>query len=184
MKLDVPGRPGDGAAPVGLAARRRSSRGVVAVEFALLFPAFFLIFYAIITYGLIMAAQQTLTLAAAEGARAAVRYPSNPSSVADSVNQRISAACTAASAPLAWLKNLGGLGAAAGCGTSASAPGVNVASDVCAYASTLTCVTVTVTYNYGGHPLIPNLLGGLLSLPTPARLTGTAVMQIDPAYLL
>lgn len=31
------------------------------------FPIFFLIFYAIITYGLIFAAQQTLALAAAEG---------------------------------------------------------------------------------------------------------------------
>ncbi len=51
----------------------KKQQGAAAIEFAILFPIFFLIFYAIITYGLIFAAQQTLTLAAAEGARAAVR---------------------------------------------------------------------------------------------------------------
>lgn len=46
-------------------------RGATAVEFALVFPLFFLIFYAIVTFGLIFAVQQNLTLAATEGARAA-----------------------------------------------------------------------------------------------------------------
>jgi Flp pilus assembly protein TadG len=45
----------------------KKQQGAAAIEFAILFPIFFLIFYAIITYGLIFAAQQTLTLAAAEG---------------------------------------------------------------------------------------------------------------------
>ena len=60
----------------------KRQQGAAAIEFSILFPIFFLLFYAIITYGLIFAAQQTLTLAAAEGARAAVRYqaPSSGSS--------------------------------------------------------------------------------------------------------
>ena len=49
-------------------------KGAAAIEFAIIFPIFFIIFYAVVTYGLIFAAQQTITLAAAEGARAAVRY--------------------------------------------------------------------------------------------------------------
>ncbi|KLU20452.1 pilus assembly protein TadE, partial [Caballeronia mineralivorans PML1(12)] len=46
----------------------------MAVEFAIVFPLFFLVFYAIVTYSMIFVAQQSLTLAASEGARAALRY--------------------------------------------------------------------------------------------------------------
>jgi len=49
-------------------------RGATAVEFALVFPLFFLILYAIVTFGLIFAVQQSLTLAATEGARSALNY--------------------------------------------------------------------------------------------------------------
>ena len=49
-------------------------RGTMAVEFAMVFPVFFLVFYAIVTYSMIFVAQQSLTLAASEGARAALRY--------------------------------------------------------------------------------------------------------------
>ena len=51
--------------------RKYKKKGAAAIEFAIIFPIFFIIFYAVVTYGLIFAAQQTLTLAAAEGARAA-----------------------------------------------------------------------------------------------------------------
>lgn len=40
---------------------RRRERGATAIEFALMLPVFFLILYAIITYGMIFAAQQNLT---------------------------------------------------------------------------------------------------------------------------
>lgn len=36
----------------------RRQRGATAIEFAILFPMFFLILYGIITYGMIFAAQQ------------------------------------------------------------------------------------------------------------------------------
>ena len=36
----------------------KKQQGAAAIEFAIIFPIFFLIFYAIITYGLIFAAQQ------------------------------------------------------------------------------------------------------------------------------
>ena len=52
----------------------RRQHGATAVEFALVFPLFFLIMYAIVTYGLIFAVQQGLTLAATEGARTALNY--------------------------------------------------------------------------------------------------------------
>ena len=70
----------------------KKQQGAAAIEFAIIFPIFFLIFYAIITYGLIFAVQQTVTLAAAEGARAAVRYQAGKDQDAKTA-ARIGAAC-------------------------------------------------------------------------------------------
>jgi Flp pilus assembly protein TadG len=49
--------------------RPRRQRGTAAVEFAMIFPLFFVILYGIVTFSLIFVAQQNLTLAAEEGAR-------------------------------------------------------------------------------------------------------------------
>ncbi|MEX8194013.1 TadE family protein [Comamonas guangdongensis] len=166
--------------------------GAAAIEFAILFPIFFLIFYAIVTYGLIFAAQQTLTLAAAEGARAAVRYPvaagGGTLSQAAQLQARLAAACSTASVALDWLRKLGaGLGAAA-CGNSvSSAAGLYATSGLCGVASftasndpkQVNCVTMQVNYSYATAPLIPKLLGPLMSLPTPNFLHGKAVVQIN-----
>lgn len=47
----------------------KRQQGAAAIEFSILFPIFFLLFYAIITYGLIFAAQQTLAPSAAAKVR-------------------------------------------------------------------------------------------------------------------
>ncbi len=47
-------------------------RGAAAIEFALIFIPMFALFYALVSYGLVMALLQGMTLAAEEGARAAV----------------------------------------------------------------------------------------------------------------
>ncbi|MFC6280289.1 MULTISPECIES: TadE/TadG family type IV pilus assembly protein [Polaromonas] len=154
----------------------KKTRGVVAIEFAFIFPAFFILFYAIITYGLIFAAQHTLALAAAEGGRAALRYPGGAT---DSLSMRQNNACAAALLPLGWLRNMGGLGAGSGCSASASAPGVYVKDDGCPYAPLLRCFTVTVRYAYQDHPMVPQLFGNFLRLPTPNALQGAAVVQVS-----
>ena len=56
----------------GRPARYRRQRGATAVEFAIIFPLFFVICYAIICFGMIFVIQQSLTFAASEGARAAL----------------------------------------------------------------------------------------------------------------
>ena len=67
---------------IGAAAKRRAcERGAAAIEFALIFIPLFALFYAIVSYGLIFALQQGMTLAAEEGARAAIAV--DPSSYAD-----------------------------------------------------------------------------------------------------
>lgn len=74
---------------VGLrAAARRGCRGVAAVEFAVVVPVLLLLMLGIVYYGVIFAMQQALTLAAEEGARAALRYQSTNA-------QRVAAAYTA-----------------------------------------------------------------------------------------
>ena len=172
----------------------KKQQGAAAIEFAILFPIFFLIFYAIITYGLIFAAQQTLTLAAAEGARAAVRYPSVPASGAMTksaqLNARLAAACATAAVATDWVSKIGaGLGSTA-CGTGISnAAGLYATSGLCGTgsasftassdASQVNCVTMQVNYNYASAPLIPKMLGPFLGLPTPNLLQGKAVAQIS-----
>lgn len=157
--------PARNAAP---ARPRRRQRGAMSVEFVLLFPALFLILYAIVSYGLIFGAQHTLALAAAEGGRAALRYQR-----ADDADQalalRAEAARQAALRPLAWL---GGLGVEA----VAVPP---IAPAPCPGEAALTCLTVRVEYDYGAAPLVPPLL-----LPVPARLSSEAVVQLSPMQLL
>src|SRR5574340_1083198 len=58
-------------------ALRRTCRGAVAVEFALVFLIFFALFYAIVAYGFVLTLQQSLTLAAEEGASAALQDAPN-----------------------------------------------------------------------------------------------------------
>ncbi|RYX91650.1 MAG: pilus assembly protein [Comamonadaceae bacterium] len=163
-------------------ARAGLQRGLAALEFVFVFPVLFAIFYAIVSYGLIIATQQTLTLAAAEGARAALRYPANPSSVADSISKRVATACSVAKLQLQAFK--GGLGTQGACASSGTAHGVYVANAVCPYAGsgTAQCVTVTIRYDYTANQLVPNLPGGLL--PMPPALQATAVVQINPEYVL
>lgn len=164
--------------------RFKNQSGAAAIEFAIVFPLFFLIFYAIITYGLIFAAQQTLALAAAEGARAAVRYPSQKFPNISQLVARKTAACAIANGAVEWLRQMGtGLGASACLDASTGdSAGIYVSSGDCtgiAPSSGFSCVSVRINYNYASSPLIPPLFGVLLSLPTPALLRGTAVAQVS-----
>lgn len=155
----------------------KKQQGAAAIEFAIIFPIFFLIFYAIITYGLIFAAQQTVTLAAAEGARAAVRYQTGQDQNARKA-ARIAAACDMSNKALIWLSK--SVGAVPGiCSTGIVKTEVTTDSALCSALNGVTCVKVLVTYDYEKAPLIPRLFGPLMSLPTPKALQGQAVAQIS-----
>ncbi|MEK6365077.1 MAG: TadE family protein [Burkholderia gladioli] len=149
-------------------ARRRGVRGSMSVEFALMLPVFFFVLYAVVTYGLIFAAQQNLTLAATEGARAALNYQVSSSPQA-ALTARAAAACTAATNLTGWLAGA----------TCSSTPAGN-----CTYDATMYCIKVTVTYPYASSPLIAPLpLVGMV-LPVPTALTGTATVQISPVNII
>jgi Flp pilus assembly protein TadG len=146
----------------GAAHARRSQRGVAAIEFALVFPLFFVIFYSIVTYGLIFAANQTLALAAQEGGRAALRYEGE-TTLSGAYTLRKNAACTTAQGLVAWIPK-----AQATCTTQACTGGMQ-------------CVTVQMTYDYGTYPLVPNL--PLMGFATPSTLGAQVVVQLDPASI-
>ncbi|WP_225782919.1 TadE/TadG family type IV pilus assembly protein [Xenophilus sp. Marseille-Q4582] len=145
----------------------RKEQGSASVEFVLLFPALFLILYAIVTYGLIFGAQHTMALAAAEGGRAALRYQ-NAADSAQALAQRMDAARAAAARPLAWLQ----------AATGSSDPQPVVSSVACTENTALTCITVRIAYDYRAAPLIPSLL------PVPATLSSESVVQLSPLQLL
>jgi Flp pilus assembly protein TadG len=140
--------------------------GSAAVEFALVFPLLFSVLYGIVTYSVLFVAQQNLTLAAEEGARAVLNYQ-NAASVADALAARSANACSVASQATQWL------GARALCATQAQS---------CSYNSAMQCVQVTMTYDYAGHPLVPTL--PLLSLALPRTLSSVATVQLNPENLL
>lgn len=145
---------------------RTREHGTAAIEFALVFPLLFVMLYGIVTYSMIFVAKQSLTLAAEEGARAALNYQS-ASSAAAALSARSQSACTAATNSAAWLRG------AANCTAQAQA---------CSYDASLDCVEVTLTYDYASRPLVPTL--PLLGLALPGTLTSAATAQINPENLL
>ena len=145
----------------GLALARRQ-RGATAVEFALVFPLFFTIVYMIITFSLMMVAQQNLTLAAEEGARAALNYQPN-TSLQSALTNRAAAACVAAQAVVASIVS------AATCTSTASA---------CSPSNGMQCVQVAIAYDYQSHPIVPSI--ALLNIALPKTLTSSATVQLNP----
>lgn len=148
---------------------RRKQRGVVAIEFALIFlfgvlPLLLLTFSGV----LIFAAKQSLTLAAANGARAALRYGTT-----GSIAEREASACQVAQQSMQWLLTFSG--ATPNC----TADPIAVSSQACPSGG-VTCVQVTTTFDYNSHPFIPGtttiygwVLGGA------GTLTSSATVQLD-----
>ena len=145
-------------------ARNIAQGGVAAIEFALVFPIFFMLLYGIITYVLIFLAQQSLALAAEEGARAALRY-----TTAD----RGTIACNTATQLVKWLGNDDGGNPIATC--------TPVGPVACAFpaGTSAQCITVKIIYPYSSKPLVPLLLGPLMNVAIPAKLASSATVQIN-----
>ena len=150
-----------------------AERGQAAIEFAIVFLLFFAMLWGILTFGFIFAAQNTLTLAAENGARAALRYQPAPDA-AGATAARIAAAQTVATNTVQWLQAFTPAYDPAAYLTATSAP--------CTYNANLICFHVQISYPYAQHPLIPPFpLFGLLA---PTQLVGKATMQVQPGNLL
>lgn len=122
---------------VGRTSGFHRQEGAAALEFALIFPLFFVLFYAIVAYSLVMTLEQSLTHAAAEGARAAVAVDPAAFDDAAAYGTKINdISCAVVSQALNWL---------------------SVPIDCAAVVQSGT-VTVTLTYPYADDPLVPVLI--------------------------
>ena len=148
---------------------RRRVRGVVTIEFALMMmfgvlPLLFITFTGV----MIFAAQQSLALAAGEGARASLRYGSTA--------ERRSNACQAAARSMQWLLNYSKT--ASGCSSASTAPIAVSQPYACAADSSVRCIKVTTSYNHDAHPFMPGT-GTLMGWSMGKSLSSTAVVQLD-----
>ncbi|HRK84824.1 MAG TPA: pilus assembly protein [Alcaligenes faecalis] len=152
-------------------------RGAYALEFALVFPLLFILIYALLTFGLIMTAQQSLNFAAESGVRAALVAPGPDLDLRDlspagreqalrtRLDSRVAQARSEASAQVRWLSDWVG------------SEHVRVSA-----ASIRNEVRIDIVYDYGHAPLVP-MLGpkGLFALVVPARLQGQAQANLQAA---
>lgn len=145
---------------------RQPQRGGVVVEFAPLFILFFAIFYATFSYGLAMLIQQSLTYAATEGARAAVKVePAAYTSVTSYQTAARNVVRSQAEKDLAWMSDEIRSKITSGITVTWNASGT---------------MEVRVRYaGYGQSPLLPVLtLPGIGAIPNlPDDLVGTATLR-------
>ena len=133
---------------------RRNEAGAALVEFSLVIGLFVMILYGLVYFGMALATKQRVTNAAAEGARAAVgaASPGDAQTIAYSRVESLLGAQNGRYTPTA---------VAAPC-TSAAPAGPQ-------------CITVTITYHWGTHPVVPAAPG--LRLAPVDNLGSKAVVQ-------
>ena len=148
-----------------LSGRKPDERGAALLEFSLVFGLFVYVLYALIAFGFMLSLKNSITHAAAEGARAAIGVTDNPATPL--VDERVEAARARALASLDWLG-------------AKIQPSDVVVSPIgsCTNSSSVTaqCVTVEITYPYSVRPLVPHAPG--LGLVTPDNFKASAVVEI------
>jgi Flp pilus assembly protein TadG len=130
------------------------------LEMALAVPVLLLFLYGIIACGAYLAAEHTMVQAAADGARAAVPA-TDPST----------AALDQTSSSLGWLGQCGHNGI-----TCTATP----TTGACSAAVSTECITVAVKYDYADHPLVPELPGLSLILPSTIKASTTTLLAPLP----
>jgi len=129
----------------------------VAIEFALVFLIFFAVFYAIVAYGLTLMMEQSLTMAAEEGARAVLRNA--PTDAIRRLNAQ-----TAAKDSMKWFT-----------GKGLDIPMPDPADDCADGIPETWCVTVKVNYDHATYPLVPSM--PFLGIKIPDTLNASARVQ-------
>jgi Flp pilus assembly protein TadG len=168
--------------------RRRQEedeRGAELLEFALVVVLLITLLYGIITYGVILAAQSTVTQAAADGARAGIVQGTGTTNCnGNTVSAAGCAAVQQASTDLGWMnkgtcyQTVTSNGVTTPVGGSISNPISCAATTVaCPSNAVNTCLSLTVSYNYASAPLFPELPG--LSVITPSTISSTNVLQLS-----
>jgi len=159
--------------PWSFGSRARRQRGVYAVEYALVFPFFFLLVYGALALSIVMFMRIDLQHAAEEGARAALRYQ-------PSVGTRLQKAVTTTTQLTAWMPGPRTVVADICAAGASCQPTVTPASPSPSCGDTLDAacrLMVVASYDYASHPVVPSLPGfGLL---LPSVLSANASVLID-----
>ncbi len=153
------------------ASARRRQKGAAGIEFALLFAIFFFVLYGVVSYGMVMAIQQALTHAAAEGARAGVGKLNQTVFVSSAAqqSQQGKLATDAATQALRWLPEVArNVITVTPAWTQAS---TTIDTGTGTRTVSTSQLTVTVTYpRYADNPIAPvitlPLLGQVPRVPT------------------
>jgi len=140
--------------------QRRDERGAALLEFALVFGIFVFVLYALIAFGMMMSLKNSVTHAAAEGARAAIGVTDNPATPQD---ERTDAAVARVRSTLNWLGT-----------TKLNATTITVSYPASCPTS---CIDVKISYPYGSQPLVPPAPG--LGLVTPSSITSEAIVALS-----
>ena len=156
--------------------------GAALVEFSLVVSLLMLLLFGLITFGVLLAVRQTVTQAAAEGARASVpmRYAATDLDSPDA--PPLVAARAQVARSVSWLGRTCDESDADDDGLACNA--VMHDCDVAAAAYTgpndpdrPDCVTVSVAVDQDRHPIVPPV--PLIANFVPDRLSSTAVVQLD-----
>jgi Flp pilus assembly protein TadG len=137
------------------------------VEFAFVVMLLIALLYGIISYGLVLAAQSTLTQAAADATRSGIVISSTTGAVTTAEGQ--------AANDVGWMGK--------GCnepdvlGSASSAITCKASTGNCPSNANNTCLTVTVKYDYASSPLFPELPG--LDVIMPSTISSTNVLQMS-----
>lgn len=156
---------------LGSRLKRGHQTGAAAIEFALLFTLFFVVFYALVSYAIVMLLQQGLEHAAEEGARAAIAvdplaYTSTSAYLSNGIQPQVKSTVATA---LDWLPSK----------AKTKVLGINNGNVTATMSGDV--LTVTLTYaSYASDPLLPVLtfpvIGQVPQVPTD--LTGKAVITL------
>ena len=144
---------------------QRDERGAEMVEFAFVVMLLIALLYGIISYGLVLAAQSTITQAAADGARAGI--VSSTSAVVTAEGE--------AATDVGWMGK--------GCnepdvlGSPSSAITCKATPEQCPSNASNSCLQVTIIYNYASSPLFPELPG--FGVIMPSTISSTNVLQMS-----
>ena len=147
------------------AARWHDQRGAALVEFSLVIVLFLVLLYGLVAFGLMLALKQSVTNSANEGARAAI-------------GGDLAASYASAEDGLTWLGTKccqSTTGAYTG-EVSGAPLDIKPTEGFCAGTSGPRCVTVDITYDYAGTPLLPPLPG--LGVVFPNTIASTGVIQL------
>jgi Flp pilus assembly protein TadG len=146
---------------------RHDERGAEMVEFAFVVVLLIALLYGIISYGMVLAAQSTLTQAAADAARSGI--------VMSSTSAAVTTAERDAASDVNWMGK--GCNEPDVAGSASSAITCKATTGSCPSNANNTCLTVTVLYNYASSPLFPELPG--LGVIMPSSISSTNVLQMS-----